>query len=638
MIGSHTVEALSTVTTPGAVNRAIDPSAESPMAGTNGVWITNNAALYPVTLDPTVFHSGTRSAKSVRTTSTPSLAISSVNFTPPNTSGPSLPYRVNVTPGEVVSFAVYVRSEVAGVARITPQWKDAAGANVASTTGPAVSVPAGTGWTRVAFEGREVPAGAAYVQIYGTLNLPSGLTVGGETCWWDSLMVNTGPTVGAYFDGSMPGASWAGTPWQSQSVLPPVVTPTWVDLTCWVEELSIRHGRTDTTTQPEAASITLDLDLEIPPPPLDVGTELVVRTVVEDESFDRFRGHITDLTVGWDDAGEDTPNAGVAQVTAVATLGNLGRRVVGDAPFPQELDGARVSRVLALAGVMLDPAYSDPGTVQILPRDIDSTDAMSVANEAAESALGVLWQTVEGEIRYADADHRRNTPSSVTLDACQVLVTPTWSRTIQGLTNKVSLGYGVAPEGGEQPRILYQNDASMARYGTYDYSLTTVLALQADAQAMAQLLVTRNARPVWIMTNLPLAMKDLDTPTTLAVLDLDVHDLITLTGLPVAIPGGTPATAALWVEGWSETLRYGDHELELVVSGFCRTSPPTEWDDVDPSWVWDSMGATTTWDDAACLGPPTVYGRWADVPASLRWDGTPPTTTWNTWPADNPPS
>ena len=42
-----------------------------------------------------------------------------------------------------------------------------------------------------------------------------------------------------------------------------------------------------------------------------------------------------------------TPNAGVAQVVAVSVLADYSRRVIGDTPFPQELDGARVARMFA---------------------------------------------------------------------------------------------------------------------------------------------------------------------------------------------------------------------------------------------------------------------------------------------------
>jgi hypothetical protein len=68
------------------------------------------------------------------------------------------------------------------------------------------------------------------------------------------------------------------------------------------------------------------------------------------------------------------------------------------------------------------------------------------------------------------------------------------------------------------------------------------------------------------------------------------------------------------------------------VSGYCRTVPPPRWDDLNPTWTWDTIG-TLTWDQATCIGPQPDRGRWADVPATLRWDQIPPATTWDTWTA-----
>jgi hypothetical protein len=106
-----------------------------------------------------------------------------------------------------------------------------------------------------------------------------------------------------------------------------------------------------------------------------------------------------------------------------------------------------------------------------------------------------------------------------------------------------------------------------------------------------------------------------------------MHALVTLTGLPAV--GSAPTTAHLWLEGWNETLAWGEHELTLAVTGYCRTVPAPRWNDVDPAWVWDE--AEGTWDDASCMGPPLALGRWDDTPASTRWDLVPPATTWDTW-------
>lgn len=410
-----------------------------------------------------------------------------------------------------------------------------------------------------------------------------------------------------------------------------------VDITCLVDEATIRHGRDDTTSQPDASTCTLDMSwingVDTLPDFVEIGRGLFVDTEYPPGSgtmFRRFAGRITDLAYGWDEAGEETPDRVVGQIIGAGYIADLARRVVGDAPFPQELDGARVSRVLSLAGVALDPATSDPGTVQILPRDIDSQPALDVAHSTALSAGGMVWETRSGDVRYSDAEHRRGSLVALVLDACDILVTPTWSRTTDGLINSASIGYGAIPEGGEQPRWVVRRDDSIDRYGRYEFTATTELAALADAQSMASLILTRQSSPVWLFSQLPVDMAGLDDERTAALLGLDMHALVSVTGLPVA--GGAPTTAALWVEGWQETLYAGGHDIQIAVSGFCRTAPPPRWDDIDPEWTWDTIApASLTWDDITCMGPPLHTGRWADVPASLRWNAVDPGITWDTW-------
>lgn len=402
-----------------------------------------------------------------------------------------------------------------------------------------------------------------------------------------------------------------------------------VDLSCLVDEVNIRHGRDDTDSQPEATSATVELSTQdAVPPELEIGATLAVVTELLPTSYVRFVGRISDIAYGWEDAGYETPDRPVGQVIAAGILADLGRRIVGDAPFPQELDGARVARIMAAAGITLSPVTSDPGTVQVLPRDIDSQPALGMAQATAESARGVVWQTRADEVRYADAEHRRNMTPALALDACDVLVTPTWRRTTEGLVNSISLGYGVAPEGGEAPRVVDDRPESIARYGTHGLSVTTELAQLADAQAQVSLILTRNSSPVWVMAELPVDVKNLDEIRTRALLELDMHSLINLTGLPAV--STAPTAAALWVEGITERLAWGEHELSLVVSGYCRTVPAPRWEDVPAGYTWDDMGAMT-WDDATCLGPIPSQGRWADVSASLRWDAVDPAVTWDTW-------
>lgn len=413
------------------------------------------------------------------------------------------------------------------------------------------------------------------------------------------------------------------------------VTVADVDISCLVIDVTIQHGRESADSQPVASAVTLNIEptaLDPIPAALEIGAIITVTTVSSTATDSiRFVGAVTDINLGWEDAGELTPDSGTGQIVATSALADLGRRVVGDTPWPQELDGARVNRIMAAAGVTLDPEFSDPGTVEILARDVDSQAALQLAQDVANDAAGIVWATRAGEIRYADAAHRRGTTPALTLDACQILVTPTWRRTTEGLINYVSIGYGETPEGeeGEQPRAIASNPSSQARYGRYEYTAGTQLAATADAEAMAQLLMVRNSSPVWIMAALPIDVAGLTDADYDALLGLDVGDLLVLTGLPAI--GAAPTSASLWVEGWREELAFDSHALEIVVSGYCRTAPPPRWDDISPTWTWDNTPSNLTWDDATCIGPPVSFGRWADVPASLRWDQVAPDISWDEW-------
>lgn len=409
-----------------------------------------------------------------------------------------------------------------------------------------------------------------------------------------------------------------------------VVTVAGADMSCSVDSVAIAHGRADASSQPEPSAATLEITMGPGAPlpaELDIGAPLTVDTVVDGATFRRFTGRVTDMALGWDDAGTETPDSGVGRVVAVSVLADYARRVVGAEPFPQELDGARVARVFALAGLVLSPITSDPGTVEVIPRDVDARAALEVAHSTADSAGGLVWETRAGDIRYADTEHRRGIAVTLDLEACDILVTPTWSRSLAGLVNAITMAYGVTPEGGgEAPTYHQVNADSQALWGRYAYSVTTELATWGDAFAASTLILTQNAAPVWMLDALPVDVAGLTGAETRALMALDVHSLVRVTGLPYA--GSAPSAIVAWVEGWSERLGFGVHELELTVSDFCRTAPPPRWDDVPPETTWDTV--TGLWDSWACTGQPTPdLGRWNDVPASTRWDMVPPEVDWD---------
>ena len=407
-----------------------------------------------------------------------------------------------------------------------------------------------------------------------------------------------------------------------------------VDVSCLVDDVTIRHGRSDTTSQPEPTAATINLawdgSVDSLPAVAEVGATVEVATNLPGAVRTRFRGRITDIAAGWDEAGAVTPYNQQAQIAAVGSLADLGRRVIGAEPWPVENDAQRVSRVANLAGMPLDPWVSDPGTVQIRARDVDSQPALSVMRETAVSGQGIVWQTKTGEIRYSDSAHRTRVAVGLEMDACDVLVSPTWVRNLDGLTNEVAIGYG-AGDGGSQPRYTATNPSSQTKWGRYAYTTDTLLSALADAAAMGDLLMRRNYEPVWVLSAIPVDVAGLDAADTDRLLGLDLNDLVHLTGLPAI--GTAPTDIYGWVEGWTETLADGVHDMALALSAYCRTAGLVRWDDPTTT-TWNTIPdkATRTWDQSFCLGyPGPGIGRWDDTPTSLRWDQVASNVTWDTW-------
>ena len=398
---------------------------------------------------------------------------------------------------------------------------------------------------------------------------------------------------------------------------------------CSVQRARIVHGRNDPTSQPAPSTATLELVGPLPPEAV-IGARVEVRADLGGgEQLERFAGEVTDLGVGW-----DSVDVAVPRIIATGDLGRTGRRPVGDVPWPQELDGARVARVLELAGFPPDPALTDPGLVEVLARDVDRQPALALAHEAADDGGGIVWQDRAGRILYADAVHRRRTPIALELQACDVGLGLGWVQSLEGLVNEVTIRYGPTPEAGEQPEVHATDPVSIAARGLYGASLTTRIATELDAQRRADTVVVRQARPTWVLEGLEVDLELFTLDEVRALLELDVHGLVSVTGLPA----GSPATSALlWVEGWSEDIVATQGggvswRVAFATSDYCRTAGTPRWDDLPAAETWDTLDPGLVWDSAWCIPPQPSRGRWDDVAASTRWDQLPPALTWDAWP------
>lgn len=201
-------------------NRALDPSLEGPTGGV----ITS--AVYGATVDDyDVKFAGVRSKRVTRPAATPSNVIGGVVMTVTPVTSVN---RVRVAPGEVISISCKIRIDRPGRVKIDWVWRDAAGATIGVVNAGAYS-PADTPgeWATAKLENLTAPPNTDYMYLNAYAALPVGNTIGGETAWFDALMINDGPIALPYFDGSFPSDGttryyWAGPVNNSISVAEPI--------------------------------------------------------------------------------------------------------------------------------------------------------------------------------------------------------------------------------------------------------------------------------------------------------------------------------------------------------------------------------------------------------------------------------
>ena len=409
----------------------------------------------------------------------------------------------------------------------------------------------------------------------------------------------------------------------------PVVAVDGVDITCDVAlGVTIRHGG-DGLTQPEPATATLTLiatdDTLLAKIPLN-GSITIDARMPDTTLIRRFTGTITDVDMTWDSLALAT-----VRVIAASPAAMLGRVFVGDEPWPLEDDGARATRILSLTAATV--GVVDPGTLDVLARDIDRQPALGLLQELAVDAGGYAWHDRAGQICYADADHRRKIQPSLALSCEHILMSPQWQQNTGSLVNDTTVTYGTATGGGDQPFQRAIDQPSIDTYGRVALHQSTQLAAAADAASRAELTITRGAYPSWDLPHIPidLAVPAIGETLTRALLDLEIHDLFGVIGLPEQ---GPATQVSLWVEGWDERIDAipgaGSWQIDFRVSDYCRGSPEPTWDGTSAAYTWDTI-PDVTWRQVTCLPPSPTLGSWDDTAANVTWDSLNDQLDWDEW-------
>jgi hypothetical protein len=393
-----------------------------------------------------------------------------------------------------------------------------------------------------------------------------------------------------------------------------------------ISDIQHQAGRTDIYQQPNPSYLQITfVALSGQTLPFDINDSLSLQ--VKDTSaayVNIFGGDITDITVS---VGATGSVATVIQYTVLA-MGSLVKltKELYLGTISQDEDGNQIYDLLSsvLLGTWNDvPAATTwagydatetwanalnlglgeidtPGLYTMENRAAEADTIYNIASLIANSAFGYLYEDNEGNIGYADADHRQNyllTNGYVDLSANHALGQGLSTITRSGdIRNDVVINYG--NNFGSQETAT--SATSIATYGYKAESIQSVLHSAVDAQAVADRYIAQRAfpQPAFQSITFPITNPEIDNSDRDNLLGVFMGQPINIQNLPAQISSGEFEG---YVEGWSWSTRFNELFLTINLSPVAYSQVAMRWNTVPIGEAWNTLSATLTWEYATIV-------------------------------------
>jgi hypothetical protein len=320
-------------------------------------------------------------------------------------------------------------------------------------------------------------------------------------------------------------------------------------------------------------------------------------------------------------------STGAGIVTAMAPISLTGGK------WPEEVSGARINRILDLAGWPSGLRDIDAGDFVVVPSGFsvrDNVSALTHIKDVADSELGYVFMRGDNTIVYHDASHRNVDPRSTSSNATFTNAGGSGFRfqDIQLTLDKDAIINEVTVTGGVSTSVpqTASDLSSQAIYGVRSVSRSTLLANDDDCLAQAVAIVEAFALPLQRVESLT-CMEVGEEGWSPALLGLDIGDRITLVAEPPVESGATSTTTSyqLFVEAITDTYTPGvpltlTFTTSAAEQSVAAEPPPGE------QFVLNNLGGTLIIGGGVngMIGDGTVYGA---SPNSAVASATGPTPT-----------
>ena len=393
-----------------------------------------------------------------------------------------------------------------------------------------------------------------------------------------------------------------------------------------ISDIQHQSGRTDIYQQPNPSYLQITfVALTGQTLPFDINDSLSLQ--VKDTSaayVNIFGGDITDITVS---VGATGSIGTVIQysVLAMGTLVKLAKELYLGT-ISQDEDGNQIYDLLSsvLLGTWNDvPAAStwatydatetwanavnlglgeidQPGLYTMENRAAETDTIYNIASLIANSAFGYLYEDNQGNVGYADADHRQNyllTYGYVDLDANHALGQGLSTITRSGdIRNDVAINYG--NNFGSQETAT--SATSIATYGYKAESINSVLHSAVDAQAVADRYIAQRAFPLPAFQSItfPITNPEIDNSDRDNLLGVFMGQPLNILNLPNQISGGEFEG---YVEGWSWSTRFNELFLTINLSPVAYSQVAMRWNTTPITETWQTIDPTLTWEYATIV-------------------------------------
>jgi hypothetical protein len=414
-----------------------------------------------------------------------------------------------------------------------------------------------------------------------------------------------------------------------------VFTPEWkltvagtdyTDIT--ISDIQHQAGRTDIYTQPSPSYMQVTLvALSGQTLPFEINDSFALQVKNSSGTYvNLFGGDITDLTV------EVGAFGGVSKVVnytilAMGSLVKLARELYSDA-VPQDEDGNQIYGILSsvLLGSWNDvPAaetwagydptetwaqavnlglgeIDQPGLYTMQSRGSGQTpdSIYNITSLIANSAFGYLYEDNQGNIGYADADHRQNyllTNGYVDLDANHALGSGLSTITRSGdIRNDIIINYG---SNFSQEKTA-SSASSIALYGYKGESIQSTIHSAIDAQAVADRYIAQRAFPLPVFQSItfPITNPEMDNSDRDNLLGVFMGQPLNIQNLPTQISDGEFEG---YVEGWRWSTRFNELFLTINLSPVAFSQVAMRWNTVPVGEAWNTLSTTLTWEYATIV-------------------------------------